>query len=233
MAVHVPLSPKTRAESLTLLWSRNHVLAPASGQPLLLPTQDMVLGFYYLTCSQENFQQDSSKNETISSPSEIAQLGNKKSGLPGPKFEKFVKKNKNWKENEYFIPSHQALIQTQNLQKRTALETFGQSKERFFSSFSEVKQSYDRGFLKLHSLVWVKWPGFVQTFVSEQHAHTKENVIETRVNLFGKIENVFFETVLISSETPILAFRAQYVRTTVGRILMHSWIFENNSRSIS
>ena len=55
MAVHVPLSPATRAEALDLLWSRNHLLAPSSGQPLLLPTQDMVLGFYYLTCSQEKF----------------------------------------------------------------------------------------------------------------------------------------------------------------------------------
>lgn len=53
MAVHVPLSAKTRAEALSLLWSRNQLLAPSSGQPLLLPTQDMVLGFYYLTCSLE------------------------------------------------------------------------------------------------------------------------------------------------------------------------------------
>lgn len=53
MAVHVPLSVQSRAESFNLLWARNHVLAPASGQPLLLPTQDMVLGFYYLTCSEE------------------------------------------------------------------------------------------------------------------------------------------------------------------------------------
>ena len=53
MAVHVPLSPRARAEALNLLWSRNQLLAPASGQPLLLPTQDMVLGFYYLTISKE------------------------------------------------------------------------------------------------------------------------------------------------------------------------------------
>nr|YP_009020838.1 DNA-directed RNA polymerase subunit beta' [Chlorella sorokiniana]AHM23712.1 DNA-directed RNA polymerase subunit beta' [Chlorella sorokiniana]AII02082.1 RNA polymerase beta [Chlorella sorokiniana] len=221
MAVHVPLSPKTRAETLTLLWSRNHVLAPASGQPLLLPTQDMVLGFYYLTCSQEKFQQEGLKNETTSSQLEL------------PQIKKGTKSNSSSKDNEYLIPSHQALIQSQNLQKRTVFETLGPTKERFFSSFSQVKKSYDRGFLKLHSIVWVKWPGFVQNFVSEHQAYTKENVIETRVTVFGKIENVFLETVLISGETPILAPRSQYVRTTVGRILMHSWIFENSSRSVS
>ena len=53
MAVHVPLSAPARAEAFQLLWSRNHLLAPASGQPLLLPSQDMVLGFYYLTISKE------------------------------------------------------------------------------------------------------------------------------------------------------------------------------------
>jgi DNA-directed RNA polymerase subunit beta' len=53
MAVHVPLSTSARAEALKLLWSRNQLLAPSSGQPLLLPTQDMVLGFYYLTISKE------------------------------------------------------------------------------------------------------------------------------------------------------------------------------------
>ena len=53
MAVHVPLSPAARSEALNLLWSRNHLLAPASGQPLLLPTQDMVLGCYFLTIAKD------------------------------------------------------------------------------------------------------------------------------------------------------------------------------------
>ena len=53
MAVHVPLSPGARAEAFNLLLSCNHLLAPASGQPLLLPTQDMILGCYYLTISKE------------------------------------------------------------------------------------------------------------------------------------------------------------------------------------
>jgi DNA-directed RNA polymerase subunit beta' len=54
MAVHVPLSPLAKAESLALLWARNHLLAPSSGQPLLLPSQDMVLGCYYLTTTTDS-----------------------------------------------------------------------------------------------------------------------------------------------------------------------------------
>lgn len=49
MAVHIPLSQGARAEAFNLLLACNHLLSPASGQPLLLPTQDMVLGCYYLT----------------------------------------------------------------------------------------------------------------------------------------------------------------------------------------
>jgi DNA-directed RNA polymerase subunit beta' len=49
MGVHVPLSSKARAEAWSLLWSRNNLLSPATGQPLMLPSQDMVLGCYYAT----------------------------------------------------------------------------------------------------------------------------------------------------------------------------------------
>jgi DNA-directed RNA polymerase subunit beta' len=49
MAVHVPLSYEARAESWKLIWSRNNILSPATGEPILLPSQDMVLGCYYLT----------------------------------------------------------------------------------------------------------------------------------------------------------------------------------------
>jgi DNA-directed RNA polymerase subunit beta' len=54
MAVHVPLSPAAKAEAFNLLLACNHMLAPSSGQPLLLPTQDMILGCYYLTIAKEN-----------------------------------------------------------------------------------------------------------------------------------------------------------------------------------
>lgn len=49
MAVHVPLSFEARAEAWKLMWSRNNLLSPATGQPIILPSQDMVLGCYYLT----------------------------------------------------------------------------------------------------------------------------------------------------------------------------------------
>jgi DNA-directed RNA polymerase subunit beta' len=49
MAVHVPLSAEAQAEARILMLSANNILSPASGTPLATPSQDMVLGIYYIT----------------------------------------------------------------------------------------------------------------------------------------------------------------------------------------
>ena len=49
MAVHVPLSYEAQLEARTLMFASNNILSPASGSPLASPTQDMVLGLYYIT----------------------------------------------------------------------------------------------------------------------------------------------------------------------------------------
>jgi DNA-directed RNA polymerase subunit beta' len=51
MAVHLPLSAEAQAEARVLMLSSNNILSPAHGRPLATPTQDMVLGSYYLTYS--------------------------------------------------------------------------------------------------------------------------------------------------------------------------------------
>ncbi|MCG2709093.1 MAG: DNA-directed RNA polymerase subunit beta', partial [Thermodesulfovibrionales bacterium] len=49
MAVHVPLSIEAQIEARVLMMAVNNILSPANGKPILVPTQDMVLGIYYLT----------------------------------------------------------------------------------------------------------------------------------------------------------------------------------------
>ncbi len=49
MAVHVPLSIEAQTEARMLMLATNNILAPATGKPVITPTQDMVLGMYYLT----------------------------------------------------------------------------------------------------------------------------------------------------------------------------------------
>ncbi len=49
MAVHVPLSLEAQLEARTLMMSSNNILSPAHGEPIIVPTQDVVLGLYYMT----------------------------------------------------------------------------------------------------------------------------------------------------------------------------------------
>ncbi len=58
MAVHLPLSAEAQAEARVLMLSANNVLSPAHGRPLVTPTQDMVIGCYYLTELVENLVTD-------------------------------------------------------------------------------------------------------------------------------------------------------------------------------
>ncbi|MBI2338816.1 MAG: DNA-directed RNA polymerase subunit beta' [Deltaproteobacteria bacterium] len=53
MAVHIPLSTEAQIEARVLMMSTNNILSPASGKPIIVPTQDMVLGIYYMTRERE------------------------------------------------------------------------------------------------------------------------------------------------------------------------------------
>ena len=56
MAVHVPLSIESQLEARTLMMATNNILSPANGEPIIVPTQDVVLGLYYMTRALINIQ---------------------------------------------------------------------------------------------------------------------------------------------------------------------------------
>ena len=60
MAVHVPLSIEAQLEARVLMMSTNNILSPASGKPIIVPTQDMVLGIYYLTYDADGLKGEGS-----------------------------------------------------------------------------------------------------------------------------------------------------------------------------
>ncbi len=68
MAVHVPLSLEAQAEARVLMMSTNNILKPASGEPIIYPTQDIVLGIYYMT-RERPFQKG--EGSFFSSPDEV------------------------------------------------------------------------------------------------------------------------------------------------------------------
>ena len=54
MAVHVPLSLEAQLEARVLMMSTNNILSPSNGKPIIVPSQDIVLGIYYLSQSKDN-----------------------------------------------------------------------------------------------------------------------------------------------------------------------------------
>ena len=54
MAVHVPLSLEAQLEARVLMMSTNNILSPANGKPIIVPSQDIILGLYYMTMERDN-----------------------------------------------------------------------------------------------------------------------------------------------------------------------------------
>src|ERR671921_1039727 len=73
MAVHVPLSLEAQLEARVLMMSTNNILSPANGRPIIVPTQDMVLGLYYLSLEREG---EPGQGMLISDMSEVHQALN-------------------------------------------------------------------------------------------------------------------------------------------------------------
>ena len=74
MAVHVPLSIEAQTEARMLMLATNNILAPATGKPIITPTQDMVLGMYYLTILKNHDGNDDIKGYFYSFDDAISAL---------------------------------------------------------------------------------------------------------------------------------------------------------------
>ena len=70
MAVHVPLSVEAQIEARVLMMATNNILSPANGKPIIVPTQDIVLGLYYMTMEQLN---QKGEGMAFASPLELRQ----------------------------------------------------------------------------------------------------------------------------------------------------------------
>nr|YP_003795536.1 beta' subunit of RNA polymerase [Floydiella terrestris]ACZ58492.1 beta' subunit of RNA polymerase [Floydiella terrestris] len=154
MAVHVPITPQARAEAFKFMLSQNNLLSTATGEPALLPSQDMVLGIYYLTTS--------------------------------------VAKS---------IPEQK---------KKTKL---------FFSSFDEVLKAYDRNLVSIHTNIWVRFDGLIQTDPSA-NGKKEAKILELRIHSTGQNRTINSDSSarLFDSNQNRLS---QVLCTTPGRVLFH------------
>ena len=100
MAIHVPLSPEAQAEARFLMLSANNLLKPQDGHPVAVPSQDMLLGSYYLTIVREDYKkiyetiaEDESKQTALEALI-LETKENPETFATGTEFEKFS----SWKD---------------------------------------------------------------------------------------------------------------------------------------
>jgi DNA-directed RNA polymerase subunit beta' len=149
MAVHVPLSLESQAEARLLMLACNNVLSPATGRPIITPSQDMVLGCYYLTAEDPH-----------------------------------------------------------------ATKGAG----RYFASLDDAIIAYDQGQVDIHSFVWVRFDGVVETDESDSEpveVNTSEDGITTKLYKFRRVRE--------DAEGNLIS---QYVKTTPGRIIYNKTIYD-------
>ena len=139
MAVHVPLSAEAQAEARILMLSANNLLRPQDGGPVTVPTQDMVLGSYYLT--YERYEEHSFAYDDVA-----AVKADLAAGLIQPDDKVWVKHPGSLDD----IPTYAGICQD------TPDGELPQEVYRVYSDDGEARLAYDEGELDLHVPILVR-----------------------------------------------------------------------------
>jgi DNA-directed RNA polymerase subunit beta' len=216
MAVHLPLSFQSQGEAWKLLWSRNNLLSPATGQPILVPSQDMVLGCYYLTTlnhraspykSRQPFGQET-ELMLESTPKEGTQTLNGASNVTSKHLDADEKL-----QPPLIVPSKEE-------------RTFTAPPSCYFNTPSEAVELYQQGNLSLHQPIWVKCHDIFET------GNVQEEPLEIRLHVTGRGKTIScgqqFDVICFFNESTNLMglddVGNQYVRTTAGRALVNDYL---------
>jgi DNA-directed RNA polymerase subunit beta' len=148
MAVHVPLSLESQAEARLLMLASNNILSPATGSPIVAPSQDMVLGCYYLTARNPD------------------------------------------------------LVET----------------DRYFANLEDVIRAYDRAELKIHTFIWVRYDGLMESDDPENEPLEKIEHSDGTITRRYKYRRI--------RETKTGEMLSQYIYTTPGRAIYNKTIQE-------
>ena len=221
MGVHIPLSFQARAEAWRLLWSANHILSPATGQPNLVPSQDMVLGCYYLT----SFDRTRFSRQGVSSSPLLAQregqplvsrASTKVSPLLAQREARFALAQRE------AIPSVREATPSVKRSGQSESDTFGDTRRGqreqvlYFANVGDALGAFANQHMALHTPLWLRFAGIFESPTNS------EEPVEIRIHSNGR-------RVLIRSEVQQITAKSgkkrnlvgRYIRTTAGRIWMH------------
>ena len=140
MAVHVPLSAEAQAEARILMLSANNLLRPQDGGPVTVPTQDMVLGSYYLT-----YEKDAPADPAYIYPTQEAALA-------------ALDREEISESDHIWLETPDRILPTSGYEVRRAAAAGEEPKEvlHAFASPGEARLAYDEGELELHVPILVR-----------------------------------------------------------------------------
>ena len=205
MAVHVPLCFQARAEAWKLMWSRNNLLSPATGEPIIIPSQDMILGCYYLTTTSGNIRK------------QILNVLNLKQDSDSNAIKALEKLNTKVISGSFNLIKENQIILEKKLQGNSFTDSVLLNK--YFSNLDQVLIDFSQKKISLHSLIWVKWQNLVEI------ENFYEKPLELRIDCYGnvtKIYSKYFQN--LDSENIKIS---QFILTTIGRVILNKIILEN------
>ena len=247
MAVHLPLSFQSQGEAWKLLWSRNNLLSPATGQPILVPSQDMVLGCYYLTTlnhraatisphkRRRRFEQVDINviNEETDRVSKISLKQNTKD----PLLEEPQSQGVPQRTHTLKMINGASNVTPKSLDAEVKLQTpLEASASYYFNTLSEAVELYQQGNISLHQPIWVTCHDIFET------GNMQEEPLEIRLHVTGRGKTIscgqqldivcFFNNHQESTNLMALDEQLnesylignQYVRTTAGRALVNNYL---------
>jgi DNA-directed RNA polymerase beta' subunit len=220
MAVHIPLSFQACAEAWKLMGSRNNLLSPATGEPIILPSQDMVLGCYYLTTLDRVKIKQKLSQSSFLFPFLIAKQEIKENLRPDPirlyplgesRFRRMDLTKKSKGQNPFL-----------NRFEKIPKWTIWNDSNKYYSNWDQVLQSLNQQLIDLQSPIWLRWNFYFE------FALKKESFLEIRLDKKGN--SVYINPNYQSYSNSKFEKIVFYIRTTPGRVLMNKLIFEALNR---
>ncbi|MFH0812837.1 MAG: hypothetical protein V2A69_08365 [Pseudomonadota bacterium] len=154
MAVHVPISVQAQIEARVLMMSTNNILSPTNGKPVIVPTQDIVLGLYYLTLKKEIGKGE--KREKIYTNRLEVKEGYEQGMIA---LHDSIKVQESGLVTE--IVDNLSSDVSEDIKNKVMSLTVAQvlRKKCSFSSLEEVRVAYDQGEIKVHDEISVIMQG--------------------------------------------------------------------------
>nr|AOC61622.1 beta' subunit of RNA polymerase [Gloeotilopsis planctonica] len=217
MAVHIPLSLKACSEAWKLMSSRNSLLSPATGEPVLLPSQDMVLGCYYLTTLDQIKTKAKLKQSAFLLPH--CNQAHSLSTIENEDKKQSLLQNRKLLQRKKFQTTF--FLNRVQRKKKFKIEN---SLNQYYSNWNQVLQSLNQQNIYLHSPIWFQWN---KNF---EFSFKRENLLELRLDKFGN--GLFIRQTSQNYWNSKFETKSFYLKTTPGRVLINFFIFEIHSQSI-